>query len=298
MILFGAVFYYLFSWGDEIFKALKEARIEIVGVAWLLSLGTGFLYSYTSFFIYRGLGVRLSFPRALRIVCISQLGKYLPGKVMFAGNYYILSRGEGVGNPEIGASLFLSLALMILTGSLFGLPALSLLSPALRRVALLLPLALLLLIHPRSLQAIMAGLAKIAPSLLGEERHTRKPLTYWTYLGAFLIYLIVWILTGLQLYLVASAFSSVTLADFPLFVAASALGLVFGFLILFAPVGLGVREGVGTFLLGQIMSPATAALTMITFRVVTTLVDVTLGLVSLAYSRRVTGRGIEFSGHF
>lgn len=291
LALFGIAVYYLLGWGEEFSRSLSQARLELVFLAWLLSLMSGLLYSYISHLIYQGLGVGLPFFRIFRIMALSQLGKYVPGKVVFAGNYFLLSRAEGVGLGDMGVSLLISVSLMILTGILSGFPALFLLSPALRWVAILFPLVLLVFIHPKVFSFFLSTLGRWAAPLLGAQGvPEREPLRGKMYVLPFLIYLLAWLLTGLQLYLIASAWGPFDWRQLPIFIAAGSLAITLGFLVLFAPVGLGVREGVGVIILGGIMDGARAAMIMVVFRVVAILVDLTLGAASLVLAHFWGGR--------
>src|SRR5262249_31321541 len=125
--------------------------------------------------VTRAFGVRLPFGLALRVFCTSNLGKYLPGKVLHvvARVYLVQQHGVSVG---IGTtSAMLDVLLYIAAGMVLGLYALpATLPPELRdyQGGLVLGLALAVpigfgLLHPRSLNAIIGTLGRFVPRLRG-----------------------------------------------------------------------------------------------------------------------------------
>ena len=110
-------------------------------------------------------------------------------------------------------------------------------------------------LHPR----VFLGLGGAILRRLG-----RPPLTLQFRAGNYAAPLALMLLNaclgGLALWLLARAITDVPAGWIPLFIAASSLAGVTGFLAFFAPGGLGVREGVPPAILGVAMSPAEAAL--------------------------------------
>jgi len=214
---------------------------------------------------------------------------------MFAGNFYLLSRAAGINNLQIGAAFALSMALWILTASLCGLPVLSLLQPVLRYSVLVLPLLLALLIHPRFLGSLLKvaqeinerlrGRTGVAPADLTAQAELLAHLDAGFYLRVAFLYLATWALAGLGAYLCVAAFLDIDLGIFPLALASIALGTVAGFLALFAPVGLGVREGIGALILAPAVGADVALLGMVLLRGITVVVDLLLALLAMLTGR-------------
>jgi len=300
LLLVAAAGYYLVRWESRLPDLVGQIRPGLVGFALVLTGLSSLLYSYIQYILYHQLGTRPTFGSVFRIVNISQLGKYVPGKVLFAGNFYLLSREAGIGNVEIGAAFAVSMALWILTASLCGLPALGLVQPVLRYTILALPLLLALLIHPRFLNWLLRRIQAVARQTMGsavrqeasppagDERmpvsQAGSPLDKLRapfYLKAGFLYLATWGLAGSGCYLCLASLSEARLDLFPLALASIALGTVAGFLALFAPVGLGVREGIGALLLAPIVGADVALLGMVLLRGITVVVDLALALWAL-----------------
>jgi len=288
-LLVGATAFYLYRWGERLPELLGQVQPGWALAALGATLLAGLVYSYTQYAIYRRLGALLPYWTTLRIVTIAQLGKYLPGKVMFAGNYYLLSREAGVSNTQVGTSFVISQALWMLTASLCGLPVLALLNPALRYTVLLMPLALVLLLHPR----FLAWLLRLGQRLAGRGRGEPLPLPQGLavpfYLWIVFLFMVNWGLAGMGAWFSLRAFGTLGFEVFPLALASIALGTVAGFVVLFAPVGLGIREGLGAVILAPVVGAETALLGLVLLRGITVLVDLALALVSIAArSRRQT----------
>ena len=286
-LLLAATAYYLYRWSDRFPDLLAQVQPLWTGAALAATLLALLLYNLIQYRIYRRLDAPVTYWLTFRIVTISQLGKYLPGKVMFAGNYYLLSRAAGVGNVQIGASFVISQALWMLTASLCSLPVLTLLDPTLRYLVLLLPLSLLLLLHPRFLRGLLRLGQKVAGR--GEPLPLPSGLEPSFYLRMAALYLLNWSLAGLGVWFCLRAFGPIGGDAFPLALAAIALGTVAGFIALFAPVGLGVREGLGAVILAPVLGPEAALLALLLLRGITVAVDLSTALASMiAVSRRQT----------
>jgi hypothetical protein len=106
------------------------------------------------------------------------------------------------------------------------------------------------------------------------------------YLGIASLYLINWMLAGAGGWFALRALGPVDPGIFPLVLAALALGTVAGFVALFAPVGLGVREGLGTIILAPAVGADLALLGLVLLRGVTVVLDLGLALLSLASRAR------------
>jgi hypothetical protein len=94
-----------------------------------------------------------------------------------------------------------------------------------------------------------------------------------------------WALAGLGAYLSVAAFTQVDISTYPLALASIALGTVAGFLALFAPVGLGIREGVGALILAPAVGAEIALVSMFLLRGITVVVDLLLALLAMFTGR-------------
>lgn len=286
LILVGAAIYYLYRWGDRLSELLTQMQPGWALAALGVTLLAGLLYSFIQYTIFDRLDAPVSYRNTFRIIAISQLGKYLPGKIMFVGNYYLLSRAAGISNVQVGTSFVISQALWMLTASLCALPVLSLLAPALRYIIVLFPVALLLVVHPRFLAWLLRLGQRVAGRAQGQPLPLPEGLDARFYLWVAVLYLFNWGLAGVGAWLSLRALGPLSLETYSLALAAVALGTVAGFLALFAPVGLGVREGLGMVILAPVVGADYALLGLLLLRGITVVVDLSLALVSFAVGAR------------
>ena len=297
VLLVAATAFYLARWGDRLPDLLDQVRPAWVGAALALSVLSALLYSYIQYYVYHQLGAQPGYWTVFRIVTMSQLGKYLPGKVLFVGNYYLFSREAGISNWQIGTSFIITMALWMLTASLCGLPVLSLLAPSFRYVILILPLLLALLIHPRFLGWLLNTVQRLLGRVRGTPGAETQPadaveltdLSAAFYLKTAFLYLATWALAGLAAYCCLAAFVPLSPAVYPLALASIALGTVGGFVALFAPVGLGVREGIGALILAPTVGADVALLGMVLLRGVTVATDLLLAVLAMLALRGPQG---------
>ncbi|MGD2205994.1 MAG: lysylphosphatidylglycerol synthase domain-containing protein [Anaerolineae bacterium] len=281
LLLVAATAFYLYRWGNRLPERMAQMRPGWVVLGLVVTSLGAVVYSFIQYTLYRRLGAPVSYWTTFRIITVSQLGKYLPGKVMFAGNYYLLSREAGVSNVQVGTSFVISQALWLLTASLCGLPVLALLDPALRYVIVLLPFALALLIHPRFLGGVLRIGQRLARQGQGEQVSLPDGIAVTFYVWVAFLYLLAWSLTGLGAWCCLRAFGLLELNVFPLALASIALGTAAGFVALFAPVGLGIREGLGAMILAPALGPEVSLLGLVLLRGITVVVDLALALGSM-----------------
>ncbi len=231
-------------------------------------------------------GSRVAVPPAAGIFFVGQLGKYLPGSVWTV-----------VAQAEMGAALriprrrstvvgLVSIGLGILTGLLFGLPALPML---LRRddsgsgwwLVLALPLLALACWPPLLNRAVAVGLRVLRREPLEHDLSGRAVLTsVGLLLGA-------WLCFALHTMVLAAAVSgSGDVRGLALGAGSGyALAASLGMLAVVAPAGVGVREAILVLLLTSTIPLSSATAVVLLSRLIITLADVLLALLAWLYAR-------------
>lgn len=289
VLLLALTAYYLVRGGSNLPALFDRLDWRLVGLAGLILLASTLLYIFIQYTIYRGMGVRLTFRQVFSIVCPAQLGKYVPGKVLLPGSYYLLSRQAGVDVREIGGSFLISMALWLVAAALCSLYAFSALSPALRLGVLLLVVLLLVSVHPRVLSWIFRVatrvLQRLGRGVTDERLDQALSLPYHFYLKTLILYLVAWVMVGLEVLVLIAALQPVAVTAFPASLAAAAIGTVVGFLALFAPGGLGIREGLGALILAPVTTAEVAFFVLVLLRLMTVAVDLGFGGLGLILGR-------------
>jgi glycosyltransferase 2 family protein len=215
--------------------------------------------------------------RQLMLFLKSQLGKYLPGSVwQFAGRIG-LGRGEGIPANiglasiavEVAASLFAAvvvggLVLSLWAGLVVAAAAAVATAATIRRHGWISRLAGSV---PRLDARLVARAARVIP--------LATPL-----------YGVVWVVYGTAFWLTARALFVVPASDVPLYIGVFALSWAVGFVAIFAPGGVGVREAVIVGLLVGHLGEAKAIVLAGASRIVLTTIDLALGAVAIVATGR------------
>jgi len=220
---------------------------------------------------YREIGSRISYWQAFRIFHLSRIGNYLPGRIWFASNYYIFSKKLEISTEKIVKNFIVLNLCLFLTGFLLSLPILTLLSPFLQKLALIVPFFLLFLLHPKVFNKILSVLLRDT-----QGEYFRFPYL----LKIILLYSMAYVCFGVSLYLCLSAFTVVDLSQLPILIAAGAASIPIGLLAIFAPAGIGVIEGVIGAVLAHIVPVEMALAVVLALRMIMIAID--FGCASIA----------------
>ena len=263
------------AWGRVAFSCL----IVLASYGVLIATWRGMVAAWGS-----GIGAG----QAARIWFVSNLGRYVPGKVWQIGAMGVMAHEAGVPpSAAVGSSLVIALV-NILAG--FGVAAVAsaeaVAAVGARGITLWGPLIGLLLLTA-SLPWTLAPLLRVA------GRITRRPVES-PRLPAAAIWMAAvgcaaaWTLYGLAFRELSLALlGPATAGDAGLYVAVFTLSYLAGFLALFAPGGLGVRElSMGALLVGTgLTSAPEATVLVVASRLWLTVLEILPGLFFLAWPR-------------
>ncbi|MFB0527945.1 MAG: lysylphosphatidylglycerol synthase domain-containing protein [bacterium] len=249
-----SIFYFLgkglyLNWSQIDFKQLHfNVFLFIVSVFFLLGFFLMFTFGWKS--IFKGIGVSLSFFKGLKIIFYSQLGKYLPGKIWtWAGRIYFCQQ-LGIPASKTFLSIVLELALTTISGILIFLVAFSI-SPGFK--INIHPLFLIIvgiisftIIHPRILTRIINFFLYLI-----KKEPIKIDLNFSQICFIMGCYLIVWFCFGIAFYFLINSVTFIAPSKIPIITGSFAISNTIGVMALFAPAGLGVREGVLSLLLSN-----------------------------------------------
>ncbi|MCB2210127.1 flippase-like domain-containing protein [bacterium] len=267
-------------------QTLQAAEIQIDWGRMLISLAillVAFaLFPLGTLICFRGLGVRLTYPQAYYGYHASQLGKYLPGRIWIIPGRAVALKRHGVDPLIAGASALIDMYVLIAAGVLVYVPSLFLPGQGsmkqLGLLGLLLCLPLLVsLVFPKLLNWLFSLMLK----WMGRGELEIK-FAWHHFAGMLVTYLVLWILSGLGLFLLADSFSPLVVGDLTQVVGAMGFSWVLGTVSFLTPAGLGVREGAMGLLLGNLIPAPLPALLAILSRFWWTLAD--FGSIGLAFA--------------
>jgi len=207
---------------------------------------------------------------AVQVFMIANLGRYIPGKVWQIAGLAVLARGRGVAPATAAAAGALGQGLALIAASALGLLAL-LGAPAPYRVwgawgAVLVPVLVLV----GSVPAVFARVSS-AWFRLTRTEPPQTGLRSARALAWLALYGLNWALYAFSFWVLAR---SLDLAGSPVAVASAFAGAyVLGYVMLFAPAGLGPREGFLVAFLTPHVGAASAGVLAVVARIWTTVVE-------------------------
>ncbi len=227
--------------------------------------------------IVKRLGQNIQIRDAMRVRTVGDLARYLPGKVWFFLGRLSLAQKEGVEKP----AGFFSILIEVLANLVAGILVFFLTLPFLNFSKLpnniylsffFLPLGLVFL-HPK----VFSRLLNFGLRIL-KKKSIEIELKYSLILSVVFFYFILWFLVGFSLFLLSKSIYPLGWGMLLPFTAIYAISWVIGFLSFITPAGLGVREGVFTFLLSAYVPVPIAIILSILTRVVITVAEVAAAL--------------------
>ena len=255
------------AWDDIRFRPADAAASAFFVAAALLmhSLGLGLLL--------RSMRHGLSWLESTTLPWIALMGRYLPGKAAGLLGLIWLLVHRGVPKRVAAAAVLTRTGVVIVTGFVVAAPVT--LAPQVRRaiptawVGCLFAAAVgAVCLHP----AVFRAGANVLLAKLG-----RAPLEGKAdpgpYGGAILAALAQWAFAGLGLLFLARAASGCSFRHALVMLPAMALAQTVGFLALFAPAGLGVREAVLLAVLGPVLGHDMTAVVTVAHRLLQTGVE-------------------------
>jgi glycosyltransferase 2 family protein len=231
-----------------------------------------------------GSGQKLTFPEASRIWFVSNLGKYVPGKIWSIAAMTMMARDSSVsGSVAAGSSVMVQLVTILAgIGVVLVTGAQAVAHPAIA-VAAAAAIVLTLGLAPRFLP--VAG--RIAASLTGKtfDFPRMRPSLVWM---AIVNSIIAWIAYGIAFQLFVRGIIGSSAGATSSYIAVYAASYIIGFLALFAPGGAVVRESaIVTGMVRFALSGQADALAIaVTSRLWLTVTELVPGLTYMAIGKR------------
>ncbi len=272
LLILGFMLRTLYLRWDEIVAYDWDLDYLALIMGFSLMLSAAALYAYLWKLILERLGTPLSYRKSYRIFFLSQLGRYLPGKVWGILGLVYLSQKEGISKVISGASVTLQLLLQVISGIVVFAATLPFWQhrdslPGLNLLLLLLPAGLILL-HPalvnRGLNLALRATGQAPVELSWGYGYLLSQLGLWA---------VFWLVNGVAQYLLIRSISPSPLPQVPVLAGIFAVAWVAGFLSLVTPSGLGVMEGALVVLLSFHFSIHVATIIALWTRLAKTAVD-------------------------
>jgi hypothetical protein len=228
------------------------------------------------------LGSPLPAGAAARILLIGQIGKYLPGSIWPVLAQMELGKAHQVPRSRSASASVLVMVLALITGLLTSLVTLPFAAGSVPyRWALLALPVLVVMLHPKPLNAVIGRLLRLA-----KQPPLETPLTARTLVRALGWSFGTWICYGLQIWILATWLGAPAGKTLLLAIGGFAFAWSAGFVVVLAPAGAGVRDVILLLMLGSVLSNADAAAVAIVSRVLLTVADLLSAAVATRFARR------------
>jgi len=254
---------------QEIAWHLDPAWIALsLGITWLAY--AGLIEAWRRVVV--SLGQRLRYPDAARITMVSNLGKYVPGKVWAIAGAAYLAQQVGVAPAAAIAAAVVLQALALASGVLLvaglapalqGIPAGYLVGGAALGAAALGGIAVLC--SGRALEVVQRWLPRSVPRL--------EPIAPGVMLAALVVNGLAWCAYGLAFLALVRGVLPTTALPWALATSVFTTSYLIGLLVAFAPGGLGVRESMFVLLLGGPLGVKVAGALALATRVTLTIAE-------------------------
>jgi hypothetical protein len=264
---------------DE-FRALRVAvhlAPSWLGLSMAIVLATYLLQVESWRRVLAGWGQQLPFGIAVRAWCLSNLARYLPGKVWSVAGLVVLVQRAGVAPWAATASAVVAQALALAT----GIVAVAWAVPGIGHGLLLgiaLAVATLVLLAMGSAK-LMRFAGRIVPGA------GLRPLPLSAVFAGGLLMLAAWVGYGAAFWALARGIG-VTGLDLPDAVGLFTAGYIVGWLVLFAPAGVGAREFTLLNLLTPVVGAGGAVALTVASRLALTITEVAAAGLAVLLGRR------------
>ncbi len=284
-LILPLIFYYIYGQLHDGWEKLDHYRWSLNPYYLLLSVVTVSLYAVLATWTWQlvlfYLGSELGFWKSFRILQLSQLGKYLPGRIWAVGGQVYLGEQEGISPRVLVWTTGLQWFFNLLSGATIFLPFLYIFAP--QRIAVFATLILLCVLglgfFPIHLLRVLSGWLN-----LGLEKKLPTDLSWLSptqSLKIFFALVLVWLLFGLSFWSLINAFIAIPLVSYYEVSASFCGAWVLGTLSFFTPAGIGVREGALVYLLGHFLLPSVAVMISVASRL--WIIAVELSCASIAW---------------
>ncbi len=238
-------------------------------------------------YLARSFGIKLSFLAAANAWSLSQLGKYVPGKI---GILLIrMDIHSDVPKRTIAVATGVEFVTTMAASCLLVLISIAFIPewipPFIRWVSLGMVCIFLIILYP----PILKKITDMAFRLIKREPLTSLP-SYGFLLKLVGINMLVCLPYGLGLFFAFNCFYSVGWNYFLIITSVYYLASLIGVVAIFAPAGIGVREGVVFLILPALISKPVVIFATILTRIIITIAEIFLAAVFFTFDRYSTGK--------
>lgn len=229
------------------------------------------------------LGSSISFTQSSWMISTTQIAKYLPGRIWYMVGRVYVGKKEKMSSKNLAVSMILETCLLIISSCIIFLLSVIMVgnySFANLSICLILLVIAIIILNPHILSRVVNFLLQIL-----KKPSIKITVSYSQILKLSIYFFGLWIAQIIGFYFVINAIYPMPISKIFTLSAAYTLSWMTGFVVIFAPGGLGVREGMMTLLLSPILpAPLAIAISFIA-RIWITLFEIVIFFVGLLVKR-------------
>lgn len=286
------IFYFLITtlvanWQRIPFSKLRFGFAELaISFIWLFIYLLIFVLVWAK--ILRELGEDIRFSEAFWIITTSQLAKYVPGGIWYTLGRVYLCKTKKLNSGIVFLSVIIETCLLLLTSMIIFLIAIAFTQKAVSvnpLILILIVVVLLFMLHPYFLNRLTNFGLKVL-----KKPEIKLTIEYKKLLNLSVYFFGLWCAQIIGFYFLINAIMPISFGEIFNLGGAYTLSWMSGFIVLFAPGGLGVREGMMTLLLSPLLpTPLAIAISFIS-RVWITVFEVIVFFIGLLVKRKAEGK--------
>lgn len=213
----------------------------LFSIALLAIVALFFLDAYGWHLILKAMGQNLPAHQSIRIWILSSVTRYLPGGIWPYVSRASLAKEQGMAIPASSISLYIETLLLVTSSLAVGFPALlsAVDVPVSPVSALLIMIAFGLLMHPKIILLLRFIPGRIGKAIVSIQLPSLTHLA-----GLYIYYVVFWVLFGIVFVCFASAVYPIPYQNWIHVGSAIAFAFFSGFVIVFFPGGIGIREAI------------------------------------------------------
>lgn len=264
----------------QVSRSIDRIGLPMVALA-LASVLLGLLAMMVGWrVLLSGLGSRLPYPAAARILFVGQLGKYLPGSVWPVLTQMELGKIYQVPRRRSASASVLAMLVVLLGGLLTALVMLPFIGASSYLWAFAIVPVLLCCMHPRVLNPLISRLLRLI-----KQPPLEHPLSGRTIIVALGWSLVGWVFTGLHIWLLMIHLSAPLGRGLLLAIGGYAFATSVGFIVVFVPAGVGLRDVLLVTMLSPVLGLGPATAVAVTSRALTIAGDLLTAATAGAWRR-------------
>jgi hypothetical protein len=253
-----------------------------LAVSTLIFAFSYFIHVWAWYLITLKLKVAVPFRETVENWFYSQLGKYLPGKVWLLLGRFHMYESKGKSKKGIWLALYFELVIVIVAGGLIFLASIASFERSRFYIGettswFLLPFLLaLVFLHPRVLQKVINWILRRF-----QKEDIFLSISYADVLWILSVSFLSWLAGGIGFYFFIQSVFPVSVDEILFLTGALAFSNTLGMIAIFAPSGLGVREGSLVYILSGVMPGPVAVIISVLSRIWVTFIEI--GLIGVIY---------------